>query len=73
MGRRSDVVGIFPNDRSVIRLAGALLSEQNHEWLIQRRYLSVESMALTLAAHRFEEISPNQEQDHKEAAALSTA
>ncbi len=48
IARRSDVVGIFPNDASVIRLAGALLIEQNDEWLLDRSYLSQESLRLVL-------------------------
>jgi hypothetical protein len=50
-----------------------LLSEQNDEWLVQRRYLSVESMALILAARRFGDDPLNQEQAEKEAVALNAA
>jgi transposase-like protein len=43
--RRADVVGIFPNEASIRRLVGALLLEQNDEYAIQKRYMSLESLA----------------------------
>ncbi len=43
--RRADVVGIFPNEEIIMRLLGAVLTEQNEEWLLQNRYLPQHSMA----------------------------
>ena len=49
IGRRTDVVGIFPDDGSLVRLAGMLCIEQNDEWLVGRGYLSAESISLVIA------------------------
>lgn len=54
IGRRTDVVGIFPDELSVIRLVSMLAIEANDEWLVGRGYISLGSMATLLQerAHR---------------------
>lgn len=43
--RRADVVGIFPNEESIVRLIGAVLLEANDDWQLQHRYMQIDGMA----------------------------
>ena len=46
--RRTNVVGIFPNDEAIVRLVGAILIEQNDEWAVARRYRAVQKSQTVL-------------------------
>jgi putative transposase len=61
--RRTDVVGIFPDRNSIIRLVGAVLAEQHDEWAEQRRYFGLDALA---AAHRVGEPAPDTDTDTEE-------
>jgi putative transposase len=67
IGRRTDVVGIFPNDRSLIRLAASVVIEQNDEWLVGRRYLSNHTLEAVLDQPKEED------KDREETRELSAA
>ena len=45
INRQADVIGIFPNDKAIIRLVGALILETNDEWAVARRYTPLETPA----------------------------
>jgi putative transposase len=55
IGRRADVVGIFPNDRALLWLAASVVIEQNDEWLVGRRSLSAHSLEAVLHGEKEEE------------------
>src|SRR5207253_3193291 len=67
IGRRTDVVGIFPNDRALIRLAASVVIEQNDEWLVGRRYLSNHSLEALLEQDKKED--KDREETHELTAA----
>ncbi|MCA1698611.1 MAG: IS256 family transposase [Actinobacteria bacterium] len=68
IGRRTDVVGIFPDDGSLIRLVGMLCLEQNDEWLVGKRYLSAAAMEPLLEKRLHRDPTPN----HQEVRELTT-
>ncbi len=68
MKRRTDVVGIFPNDAAIVPLVGALLLEQNDEWQLQRRYLSLEGLSAVseIRSHGSQRSSPAEANPRRE-------
>jgi putative transposase len=73
LGRRTDVVGIFPNDRSLIRLAASVVIEQNDEWLVGRRYLSAHSLDAVHDQNEDKDRDQNEDKDREETPELTAA
>jgi transposase-like protein len=69
IARRTDVVGIFPGDASVIRLVSMLAIEANDEWLVGRAYISQQSMATLYEDRSDESLSFGPEEEVPELAA----
>ena len=63
IGRRTDVVGIFPDDASVVRLVSMLAIEANDEWLVGRAYISQKSMKALDATSVSDTLTHNQDQE----------
>jgi len=73
IGRRTDVVGIFPDDASLIRLVSMLAIEANDEWLVGRAYISQKSMAEVLSAGMDRAMIMTKNIDQEEVAQLVAA
>jgi transposase-like protein len=73
IGRRTDVVGIFPDDASLVRLVSMLAIEANDEWLVGRAYISQKSMAEILSATTDRALTMTDIDQQEEVAELAAA